>query len=372
MISNSDTYSNRNKGFSLVELLIAMALGVILVAGMLTVFSGNRRSSELNNEMANMQENARFALNQISQDARMGGFQGCPDINSAAARVLAVNAPTVGGTTYRLATSGSVVTAANQWTPNPPPTFNIPADNAAIPGTHTLTLQYGDPDTETLLVPMVNQNAPIVIGDNPWNAQVGDLMIISDCQTADLFRITGLASAGPITTIFHNATATGNVQQTLSSAYGQSTTGTPSVMPFRSEIYYVGDTGQQNDAGDNIKALYQQSLPYTGAPIELVQGVENMRIRYGVRGDSGQLSYRIAGDPQLDPGRVESIQIGLLMTSYDLITGQDDEQTYVLAGQEIPPTEGLSDGTNHAVDRRFRLAFNTTVQIRNRRSETTF
>jgi len=359
-------------GFSLVELLIAMTLGVILIAGMLTVFSGNRRSSELNAEMANMQENARFALNKMSQDVRMGGFQGCPDINSAAARVIAKNSPTRGGSIYRLATSGSIVNTPTNWSPLPPPTFLMPEEHPAIAGTHSLTLQYGDPTTVELDTPLSNQNAPIVIADNPWGAEVGDMMIISDCQQADLFRITGLAFDGSKTTLFHNATADGNVQQTLSLSYGQSKTGTPQVMPFRSEIYFIGDTGLVNEVGDKITALYQQSLPYTSQPTELVQGVENMRIKFGVRADSGQLSYKLPGDPGLDPGSVESVQIGLLMTSYDLITGQDDDQTYVLAGQQIPPTEGTTNGTNHGKDRRFRLAFNTTIQIRNRRSEITY
>ena len=43
-------------GVSLVELLIAMTLGLVLLAGMLTVFAGNRKSSELNTALSEIQE----------------------------------------------------------------------------------------------------------------------------------------------------------------------------------------------------------------------------------------------------------------------------------------------------------------------------
>ena len=55
-------------GFSLIELLIAMTLGLMLTAGMFAVFAGNQRSSALNAEMANMQESMRFALNAVTED----------------------------------------------------------------------------------------------------------------------------------------------------------------------------------------------------------------------------------------------------------------------------------------------------------------
>ena len=359
------------QGFSLVELLIAMTMGVVLIAGMLTVFSGNRRSSDLNSEMANMQENARFALNAMSMDARMGGFQGCPDINSAAARVMAQNAPAVGNI-FATATTGSVVVNETTWSPPPPLTFALPITRTPIPGTHTLSLQYGGPEVEELAVPLVDENSSVEVASNPGNASVGDLMLISNCQFADLFRVTAIATSGVNTVFQHNAAANGNIVQSFTAPYGRNARDTPLVMRFHSEVYFVGDTGLTNDNGDRITALYRQSFPFNDNPVELVQGVENMRVRFGIRADSGQLRYMVPGAAAMNPGRVESIQIGLLMTSYDHIAAIDDEQTYILAGQAITPTNGVVDGTTHAQDKRFRLAFNTTIQVRNRRPRVTF
>jgi len=77
-------------GVSLVELLIAMTLGLVLLAGMLTVFAGNKQSSELNTALAQIQENARFALSRMSRDMRMAGYQGCLDPNQGTINVVSL------------------------------------------------------------------------------------------------------------------------------------------------------------------------------------------------------------------------------------------------------------------------------------------
>ena len=130
--------------FSLVELLIAMTLGLILLAGMISVFAGNKRSSDLNSAMADIQENARFALDTLARDIRMAGFQGCVDINSGPANLLAATLPT--DDFHATATMGSIVAAGNLWDPSPPMGFD-PENHTALAGTHALTLQYGSPDT---------------------------------------------------------------------------------------------------------------------------------------------------------------------------------------------------------------------------------
>ena len=66
----------RQSAFSLIELLIAMTLGLILIAGMITVLEGNRRSSELNSTMADLQESARFASGRHRSRCSHVGFSG--------------------------------------------------------------------------------------------------------------------------------------------------------------------------------------------------------------------------------------------------------------------------------------------------------
>src|SRR5690554_2018743 len=67
----------RSGGFSLVELLLALALGLVVVTGIVQLFVGNSQTYNILNGQARLQESARFALEFISQTARSAGYLGC-------------------------------------------------------------------------------------------------------------------------------------------------------------------------------------------------------------------------------------------------------------------------------------------------------
>ncbi len=64
----------RTKGFSLVELLIAMAIGLILLAGIVKVWLGSRQIQQANTALAAVQESGRFAISVLERNIRLGGF----------------------------------------------------------------------------------------------------------------------------------------------------------------------------------------------------------------------------------------------------------------------------------------------------------
>ncbi|MGL4249969.1 MAG: PilW family protein [Aeromonas sp.] len=66
----------RSHGFTLVEWLIAMVLGLFLLAGVFTVFVMSRTSSEDAFDQSELQENGRLAIRLISQDIKWAGFFG--------------------------------------------------------------------------------------------------------------------------------------------------------------------------------------------------------------------------------------------------------------------------------------------------------
>jgi len=71
-------------GLTLVELMVAMVIGVVLMGVAMNVFLSTRETHRVVNNLARLQENGRFALDQISQIVRMTGYQG----NSAAQWVM--------------------------------------------------------------------------------------------------------------------------------------------------------------------------------------------------------------------------------------------------------------------------------------------
>lgn len=78
-------------GFTLVELMIAMALGAIVAAAVLTSFLSQNRSYLAQDDMVEMQQNGRSALDMLTRDLRSAGF----DPNNLGAAVTVATANTI-------------------------------------------------------------------------------------------------------------------------------------------------------------------------------------------------------------------------------------------------------------------------------------
>ena len=83
----------RSRGFSLVELMVAMALGLVIVGGVVSVMLANKRSYRTNEGLSQIQESARTAYELIARDVRQSGTTGCD--NARRMGNLLANASTV-------------------------------------------------------------------------------------------------------------------------------------------------------------------------------------------------------------------------------------------------------------------------------------
>lgn len=384
LLSKQPMQFNKIAGVTLIELLIAMTLGLILLVGMIAVFSGNKRSAELNAAMANIQENARFALSELGTDIRMAGFQGCLDSRRGRMTVKSNDAPVPKDGVYPdgsvkhnsnlSAATGSVIQPSGEWLPAIAGGFKASTEYPPISGTHALAVQYGNSRQSLLQGPVNSGSSPDLQGPaitvDDLDLTAGDLALIGNCESVDLFTVTSAVPDNGGQKLEHAAAH--NADGNFTTRYGTNRNiAQTKVMRFESHIYYVGDTGLKNSSGDVIRALYVQTYPYNddeNPPAEVVQGVENLRIAYGVSTDD-TLRYVTADDAAFRPEDVESVQIGLIMSSWDRIAEQDDTNTYVIAGQSILPSASSVDGQTHPQDGRYRLIFNTTIKVRNRRDE---
>ncbi len=367
MFSRSRTFSRmplrtHQSGFTLVELMISLVLGLILLTGLISAFMGFSRSSKLNATLTEMQESGRFALDSMVRDVRMAGFQGCVNINDAPANVRADSAPT----TNYLADSLTAfeVTAADNWNPSPHTSFNIPVGvGEPVPGTHALSIQFAN-STSYEIQPMTSTSSPVAVVGTEMDIVAGDLALISDCNSADIFYVS--SNSGMV--LQHAASDNGGDNR-LSAPYGQGDSrNRPRIMRFEANIYYIGLTGRTNNQNEPQRALYRQTLPYTSAPIEMATGVENLRIRLGAEDPAqpGPVTYLEPGDPLLATTRVRLVELGFLMQSYDDVASEEDSRSYQIAGFTIPAsTASVRDGTAHSQDYKMRLTFNSSVAIRN-------
>jgi type IV pilus assembly protein PilW len=77
LVSSEFTRLKQQQGLSLVELLVALALGLFLMGGVISIFVSNQENFKSNEGLARIQENARFSFEQLSREVREAGTTPC-------------------------------------------------------------------------------------------------------------------------------------------------------------------------------------------------------------------------------------------------------------------------------------------------------
>src|SRR2546430_2076111 len=71
----------RAAGLTLVELLVAMTIGLVLIIGATQVYVDSSKAYGINEATARLQENARYALSVLEPDIRMSGYWGLTNVS---------------------------------------------------------------------------------------------------------------------------------------------------------------------------------------------------------------------------------------------------------------------------------------------------
>lgn len=303
----------RQGGLTLIEIMVAMVVSLILIAGVIQIFVGTRQTYRFQDALARVQENGRFAAEAISRDARLAGFVGCTTLISV--------------------------------TPNaiPPLAIDYSQDNyieggvgpalGAEPGTDVLTLRMLSPNTVRLSADMTGPGDVVTIPANIPGFQNGDVVGIADCNNVDLFTINGMAGGGPVDV---------TPNDDLTKAYLEGTV----LSRYREVSYYVAP-GASGDL-----ALWRRD---DGVDTELVDGVEDLWLRYGEDlNNDGAPNVYVEAAAVGNWSRVRSLRISLLLASNeDNVT--EGAQPVDFRGAVVVPA-----------DNRFRQVLTTTVGLRNR------
>lgn len=359
-------YRNEN-GLSLVELMVAITIGLIILAAVSQIFVTSRATYTYEEGMSRVQESGRFAVDFITQDVRMAGYTGC--LNKATTVANSLNDPTnyvsnyvVGqhltGHTY----TGSGGSALSDWTPALPGTDSKGivyfTANEVEPRTDVLVVRRGSASSVRPDGPMTpDSSASIAITGNSVGLSQYDIVMVSDCKRADIFQLTGPASLGATgtNTLVHNtgSSTPGNATTALSFAYGTDA----EIMKFITRMYYISRRGGNVTTSANPPALFRKEFT-AGAftSQELVEGVENMRVVFGEDTDNDKVANIFNRANAVGTwGNVVSARIGLLVQTTTSVDAADDIKTYTVAGIALGPFN----------DKRRRHVYTSTIQIRN-------
>lgn len=301
------------RGMSLVELMVAITIGLIVLAAVSTVFVNSKANYTTQESAARLQESARFAIHFMARDLRMAGYYGCADDLKSIHSLLnppanASDSDPYDFTTALEAVEGNAGTFSPSGRPVQFPTAgdSVPAKRAGCPsfaggkcsGTDAVAVRLVDPNSSAAIVQAMPNEAAATFVEPNHGLKIGEVVLLSDCGSAELFQITNIQDgSGPTSGkkgIVHNAGTggpPGNATQKFARAFGPPGAG---IMKFIHRVYYVG-TGRSGHP-----ALWR--VGFDGSkPEELVEGIEDLQVTFGVDtvGDRTPRAYRTADDASL-------------------------------------------------------------------------
>lgn len=337
------------RGFSVVELMVAMTLSLILLAGVLAVVYSSKVTYSENERVARLQEGGRAALEMILRDLRAAGYRGC------AQEVPFANALNAAGDLlwdFGTPVQGYESVGAN-WSPALDALIVSP--RAGSDAIAARTMRAGMP-VFRLNAAMADESAPMTIDKAPAQTlPAGRTVLISDCNAAAVFGVSAFADAGTEATVLHEAgggvagVGPGNATGALGFPFQEGA----QIVPLDTVIYYIRDSDTVRDGVRN-PSLWR--IVGAGQPEELFEGVEGLQILYGVDTNRDRLvDDYVAADAVVNWNRVISVSLAMLFRSVEPNALQTDEREYNLLGTVLGPFN----------DRYQRALFSTTVTLRN-------
>lgn len=404
-------------GFSMVELMVALVLGVILTSGVISVYISSKATYNTSTNLGQVEETGRYALGFMQPILSIAGNMGCERTSNSVSS----------GGTYDNVLNSSYAGTPGSWAPVYDfsyPVYGFEANgtgiNAAIPsnGGQTSTSPPA-PDTSAAdWTPALSVNDPknVLSGALNVNAvggilQYNDVLVVHEALAQPALAFSpGMDSSAvyvapsastSATTAYTSGNFTANemviasncaqqVYQFQISAVNTSTgaltyTGgglgnnsgdtfytnkpvdtTYSVQPAATYVFYVGE-GQ-----DKWPALWEGTYSSTGTALstqELVAGVENMQVLYGVdTANSDQIPDYFTTADNVDTNglwsKVVAVRVAMVVQSDNFAV--DKASASATTVYMLGSGSGFTDNTSLTTpkDQRLRRVFVQTFSLR--------
>ena len=321
------------RGFTLIEMMIAITVGLFILGAVSAVVVNSSRSSKANDRTSELQTNGRYALDMMRRDVQHAGQSG---LTPAAGLLNAKN------TGFFNIVAGVAVTndcSAGFSLQLEQPVWGVNDSNAGvtacIPNANysrgdILAVRYADMQALTVN-PASPASAPTAA---PVSATNNDIYFRSAYDASRIYQVGGAAPS---------VIGNGPMQDQLLKSY----------------VYYIAPNTTGNDG---IPALYRVAMTAGSMSPELVaSGIENLQVRYGVLDAAGNTQYLDANNVSAaNWPLVSSVRIWLLVRNSDSEKGgaYSNTTTYSMGDVNYTPTAGTNDQFR-------RQLYTATVELRN-------
>ena len=391
-------------GVTLIELMVAMVLGLLVSGGIITVFLTTSNSNRVQNQLARLQEEGRYAMGRLVGDLRMANGHYCANTGGLASQTSSgllldgLRAPMV----YANNLVGKMSDVTTSWDVSPYPTkptspyyfpsflsmrgydctrtactpavaanvvpnMGTSAANRVV-GSSVLTLRYLDSSrgwalggaNSTVTTDTDGTVAAINLksgqGEPPADFDGNHLAMLASCSGAAIFAVDG--SGAQISPAAVGDALNGNAGKPVAPPLQSA----PRLFDFNTDFltvtYYLKVVA--NEDGSTTGALIRR---VNGESSEIVRGVERLDFLYGVEDSNGNTSYLTA--TQIDSGTncppsvpvklgtdpgclwrgVKSVEVRILMSGQQelpSLTTNETNYTYASDGNTGPKPPGDS------------------------------
>lgn len=309
----------KNNGFTLVELMVSIAIGTFMLGVMAKVLLDMKKTSITQVNVQKIQNDINFSMEKLNRDLRGSGFRGC--ISTYDTSLSWVNFVNASGTTDYKTSMLPIDGSYGSGTFSPALDGSVTA-LSPINTYDILTIRQTVKDPLVLTTDMVATTSNLVVNSGATsNLSVGDLAVISSCSATSLFKV-GTVSSTQITAT--NGAGIGNLFATGSQIYN-----------YKTITYYVSNDGSKNN-------LYRKYG--TATPELIVTNIEKFKVLYGLDtdNDTNVDKYSFANNVS-NFKQVVSVKVGIVIKGDDRNTIGTDKSSYKynFFGTDFTPNDSI-------------------------------
>lgn len=269
------------RGLTLIEMMIALVLGILVIGSVVAVFLANRQSYNTNRGLAQIQDEARTAFTLMARDIRQAGLTGCGNVGRVA------NVLNDQSTAWYANWNNAIMGYDNASKVEDPAL----AGSNAISGTGASSIELLGASSYGFSVYKHDpKSATIKLNEPTSDLQTGEIILVCDPDHAAITQITNYNSSN-VTVVHNTGTASpGNCSKGLGYPTDcSSTLGNQYAFPRNSQIaklsatdWYIGTNPVGTTSLYRISVVTSAGVP-TPTPEEMVRNVREMTIQYHVQ-----------------------------------------------------------------------------------------
>lgn len=315
-----------SRGFTLVELMVSMVIGLVLIGAVISIVLSFHQSYKTNTALAELQNNASYGFELMARSLREAGVPVCGETTNVA-NVLRTGPNGTGSDWWANWSQPIIGYGIGDPDPDLP---KLTGNGQPVPGNdslHIIDAQGGG----MVSVNVHDPNAASFAIDSPVGLKSGDIAMICSPGHAAIFQVTTYNGVNTVTHNTGKSVSPGNCTKNLAYPTDCSsvTSGTDYQFPHGSiltrlnpVIWYIG----VNAAGSNSLFTTTLSTDSKGdavvTPQEMVRGVSSMTISYHFPGLAGYVPAAAVGAANW--ASVDAVRVSLTLSSTDQRAGSNN------------------------------------------------